>query len=127
MRVLCVLLRVLCVLYACLVCFMRVLCVLLRVLCVLDACCALHLVSVAEGLSVAGPPPGDVGAGLPLGYAGRHGNAALHRCHVPQLADVGLDWRETFQSKSGAEGGMSFQNNSGIKVRQGARSEIISK
>lgn len=53
----------------------------------------LYLVSVHEGLPVAGSPPGDVGQRLPVSHAGDHGGAALHRCHVLQLGDVGLDWR----------------------------------
>ncbi len=52
-----------------------------------------YLVSVHEGLAVAGSPPGNVGQRLAVSHAGDHGGAALHGCHVFQQGDVGLDWR----------------------------------
>lgn len=52
-----------------------------------------YLVSVHEGLAVAGSPPGNVGQRLALSHAGDHGGAALHGCHIFQLGDMGLDWR----------------------------------
>lgn len=53
----------------------------------------LYLVSVHEGLPVAGSPPGNVRQRLAVSHAGDHGGAALHGCHVFQLGDVRLDWR----------------------------------
>lgn len=52
-----------------------------------------YLVSVREGMAVAGSPPGNVGQRLALSHAGDHGGAALHGCHVFQLGDMRLDWR----------------------------------
>ena len=52
-----------------------------------------YLVSVHEGLAVAGSPPGNIRQRLALSHTGDHGGAALYRCHVFQLGDMGLDWR----------------------------------
>lgn len=52
-----------------------------------------YLVSVHEGLAVAGSPPGNVGQRLAVSHTGDHGGAALYGCHVFQLGDMGLDWR----------------------------------
>lgn len=60
-----------------------------------------YLVSVHEGLTVAGSSPGNVRQRLALSHAGDHGSAALYGCHVFQLGDMGLDWRS--QRTSGGE------------------------
>lgn len=41
-----------------------------------------YLVSIHEGLAVAGSPPGNVGQRLTLSHTGDHGSAALHGCHI---------------------------------------------
>lgn len=67
----------------------------------MDRSGSLYLVSVHEGLAIAGSPPGNVGQRLSLGHAGDHGGAGLHRRHVFQLGDVGLDWNGTADEKRG--------------------------